>query len=60
MPRIDPNLMENASMTPASSRRDRASPRRSRAARWGFRLAATLYAAWLIWLMILAIRQKMP
>ena len=53
MPRIDPNLMENASMAPASSWREGA-------ARWGFRLAAALYAAWLIWLMILAIRQKMP
>jgi len=53
MPRIDPNLSEDSSMEPASSWRERA-------ARWGFRLAAALYAAWLIWLMILAIRQKMP
>jgi len=53
MPRIEPNLMENASMESASSGRERA-------ARWGFRLAAALYAAWLIWLMILAIHQKMP
>jgi len=35
-------------------------PRHSRAARWAFHLAAALYAVWLVWLTIMAIRQKMP
>lgn len=37
-----------------------AEPGHDRAARWAFRLAAALYAVWLVWLMIMAIRQKMP